>query len=254
MAGEAALVTGASRGIGKAVALRFAREGYAVAVNYRQDRAGAEEVLKEIRGFGGRALGIAANVADRAEVQRMMESVEKELGPLTVLVNNAGIVLRKSFLDTTDEEWEETFRTNVRAIFITSQEAARRMIPRGRGFIVNISSISGHVAVENRCAYCSSKGAVHMMTKAMALELAPHGIQVNAVAPGIMETEGIRSLMANPEMRASYEKYMPKGRLGWTEECAEAVLFLASEKASYINGAILVVDGGLSSRQALPRL
>jgi len=246
------LITGASGGLGRAVALRFGQGGWTVAVNYRRNREGAEETCRLVRAAGGTAMACAADVADCDEVERMVEAVERETGGIGALVNNAGVVLRKPFLETEAGDWDDVFGINVRGTFLTGQAVARRMIGRGTGAIINISSIWGQVATASRAAYSATKGAVDALTKAMAIELAPYGLRVNAVAPGIMSTEGVVENLSRAGLLAEYGRHMPAGRLGTPEECAEAVYFLAGNEAQLINGAVLVVDGGLSSRQLLP--
>lgn len=251
--GSVVLVTGGSKGLGRAIAVYFGSRGWAVAVNYCNDRDGAEQTCRLIRDSGGNAFAVQADVTQRDQVDEMVQRVETQTGGIGALVNNSGIILRKSFLDTTEKEWADTFSVNVHGVFSVGQAVAKRMVQRGQGSIINVSSITGFVAVENRSAYAATKGAVIMLTKGMALELAPFGVRVNAVAPGIMGTDGVIDNLSRASVLSEYSRYVPSGRLGYPEECAAAAYFLASDEARYITGSVLVVDGGLSSRQALPK-
>lgn len=246
LTGHSALVTGASQGIGRGIALTLARQGVHVAVGHRRQPAEAEAVVAEIAAFGGTALAVAGDVSDRAQVQAMLDGTVAAFGKLDILVNVAGIAIWKDVLEVTDEEFDAQFATNVRGLFITSQEAARRMIPQGKGKIINVTSVSGFVADTRLVPYCASKAAAEMLTRSLAAALAPFNISVNAVAPGTVPTDMNRENLATPGLRDSLIARTPFGRLGRPEDVAGAVAFLASDDADYMAGASLVVDGGFS--------
>ncbi|HLE28200.1 MAG TPA: 3-oxoacyl-ACP reductase family protein [Anaerolineales bacterium] len=251
-AGQVVLVTGASRGIGQATAIAFAREGAHVVVNYRSDEAGAQKTLADIQAAGGRAAALPADVGQAAQIEQLVEQVEREIGPIHVLVNNAAAFNRKTFLDVTLADLDEVWATNVRGLFYLSQLTATRMAARRQGCIIHLSSILAQLAVPSRTAYCAAKGAVESLTRAMALDLAPRRVRVNAVSPGLIRTEALLAGMSDPERQAAVQEYIPEGRFGEAEEVAQAILFLASDAARYINGVVLSVDGGLGAREAVP--
>lgn len=246
------VVTGASRGIGAATAAAFAAEGARVAVNYRSDEAGADETVAAIVGRGGSAVALQADVGDLDAAGRLLTTVERDLGPVDVLVNNAAAFSRTSFLDTGIEELDRVLATNVRGLFHLSQIAARSMVARRRGSIVHVSSILARLAVPARTVYCTSKGAVESLTRAMAVDLAPHGVRVNAVAPGLISTEALLAGMPDPDLQARIQTYIPGGRFGEPSELADVITFLASDEARYVNGAVIPVDAGLGGREAGP--
>ncbi len=250
---QVVLITGASRGIGRATAVAFAREAAHVIVNYRSDEAGAAETLAQIAAIGGRATPFRADVGSPEEVARMVEAVEGGIGAIEVLVNNAGAVDRSPFLEVTLEAWDRVFATNVRGVFHLSQQVARRMAARGRGAIIHVSSILAQQTIPARAAYAASKGALESLTRAMALDLAPHGIRVNAVAPGLIRTEMLLDALPDPQLQEEIQRYIPFGRFGDPVEMADAIVFLASPAARYITGALLPVDGGLRVLEAGPQ-
>lgn len=240
LAGRAALVTGAGAGIGLAIARRLAEAGAGVAL---LDLRGAAEAAALIAAEGGRAIAIAGDVSRDADAAGAVARAREEFGRLDILVNNAGIASLRPFLETTPEEFRRTLDVNVTGAFLLSQAAARIMMAQGGGRIVNIASISGQRAGAGRTAYGTSKAALIQLTRQMALELAAHAITVNAVAPGPVETE-MAKLMHDRKTREGYLRMVPLGRYGTPEEIAEAVLFLASDRAGYITGHVLDVDGG----------
>lgn len=243
LASKIALVTGGSRGIGAAIAIELAREGCDVAVNYATHSERAEEVVNQILELGRKAVAVQADVSDHDQVQRMMARTVEELGDIDILVNNAGIIRRGSSVEHTLEEWERVLRVNLWGTFNCSKEVVPRMLERGRGKIVNISSIAGKVGdVASAPSYGSSKGAMNALTKSLARELAPHGINVNAIAPHAIETE--MSAEWPDEKRRQIVSEIPLRRLGQPEEVAAAVVFLASEGAGFITGEILDINGG----------
>jgi NAD(P)-dependent dehydrogenase (short-subunit alcohol dehydrogenase family) len=249
---QVVLVTGASRGIGRATARAFAAEGAQVILNYRSDETGAQAALAEITAEGGRATLHQADVSQPAEVARMVEAIEDHLGAIEVLVNNAGAVNRQPFLDVSLEELDAVFATNVRGVFYLSQLVARRMAGRRRGAIIHVSSILAQQTIAGRTAYAASKGAVESLTRAMALDLAPHGIRVNAVAPGLIRTEMLLDALPDPAFQEQLQRYIPFGRFGNPDEMADAIVFLASPAARYITGVLLPVDAGLRVLEAGP--
>lgn len=245
------LVTGASRGIGAATAAAFAAEGATVVVNYRSDATGAAGTVESIRAAGGRARAVAADVGDPADVERLIGDVAGIEGPIDILVNNAASFSRTSFLESDLDDLDQVWATNVRGLFHLSRLAAASMVGRG-GCIVHISSILARLAVPNRTIYCATKGAVEALTRAMALDLAPHGIRVNAVAPGLISTEALLAGMPDPALQAAIQSHIPAGHFGEPEDIAAAVLFVASDEARYINGAVIPVDAGLGGKEAGP--
>jgi NAD(P)-dependent dehydrogenase (short-subunit alcohol dehydrogenase family) len=242
--GSVAVVTGAGRGMGRAVALRLGREGASVVVAELNPEHGAE-VAEEIRAAGGRAAPVAADVSQVDDVKRLFARTVKDFGTVDILVNNAGIGVARPILDYTEADWDRQMGVNVKGVFFCSQAAARLMIPNRKGKIVNFASTSAFVSSSSpEVAYDTSKGAVRQMTISMAAELAPHGINVNAVAPGTTETEMTRESLSTPEGRAWQLARIPLGRVGQPEDIAAVVLFLCSPEASYITGHTLVADGG----------
>jgi 3-oxoacyl-[acyl-carrier protein] reductase len=248
-AGQVVVVTGASRGIGQAVSVAFAREGAQVVANYHRDEAGAQETLALIGAVGGLATPLRADLAQLAEIDRLVEKVESEIGPIRILVNNAAAFNRDPFLEVTVEEIDRVWATNVRGLFYLSQQTARRMVRRQQGCLIHVSSIGARLAVMSRTAYLASKGAIESLTRAMALDLAPYHVRVNGVVPGLIRTEGLLASMPDPARQAALAAYIPGGRFGEPDEVAEVILFLASEGARYVNGALVAVDGGMSARE-----
>jgi len=247
---QSILITGASRGIGAATAKVFARVGYRVIVNYRSDEAGAREVVQAIQANQGQAVLAQADVSDPTACARMLA----EVGPVDVLVNNAAQFDRAAFVDIALDDAQRILNANVLGPFVLSQQVARELIARKQpGSIIHISSVLAQHAFENRSAYIASKGAVEALTRAMAIELAPHGIRVNCIAPGLIATEALLVALQDPQALAATTDLIPFGRLGQPDEIAEAALFLASPAARYITGAILPVDGGVAARESSPR-
>ncbi len=241
---KAALVTGASRGIGRACALRLARDGYAVAVNYAHNASEAEEVLRLIEAEGGRGMLCQADVSDPNAVKTMMREVVKSFGQLDLLVNNAGIVRDEYLLMVQEKTLDDCMDLNVKGYIYCAQQAVLKMFRRKCGAVVNISSVSGTFALPGQSVYSATKGAVNALTRTMAKELAPYGIRVNAVAPGFIETDMLQSLPQ--EKKEEYLNAIPMHRLGTAEEVAGLVSMLASDACSYMTGQILTLDGGLS--------
>jgi 3-oxoacyl-[acyl-carrier protein] reductase len=246
--GKVALVTGGSRGLGRAIALALAAEGAGVAVNYRESADKARAVADEIAKAGGRAVAVRADIAREAEVVAMFDEIEKALGPVEVLVNNAAYCPVVPTTQITAEEWDRALQVNVTGTFLCSREMIRRLLALGRkGRIVNVSSQAAFRGSESgKSAYDASKGAIVAFTVSLAREMAKKGIAVNAVAPGLMYTE-----MLAPYVDAAPEKFnsrLPIGRLGRPEEVADVVAFLASDRASFMTGATVDVSGGMLMR------
>lgn len=241
---KAALVTGASRGIGRACALRLAADGYAVAINYAHNEAEAQAVLDEIRQNGGEGMLCRADVSDPAQVKQMVRDVNKTLGGPDVLVNNAGIVRDEYLLMLNPETLDRCMELNVKGYFYCAQQAVLKMFRKKSGVVVNISSVSGSFALPGQSVYSATKGAVNAMTRTMAKELAPYGIRVNAVAPGFIETDMLDALPV--EKKEEYLKAIPMHRLGQAQEVAGVVSMLVSDACAYMTGQILTLDGGLS--------
>ena len=250
---QTVLITGASRGIGAATAHLFAASGARVVVNYRADRAGAEEVRASIAAAGGQAMLVQGDAGNVDDVRRMIATVGEQWGAVRVLVHNASAINRSAFLDATLDDFDGMFGANVRGPYLMSQLAAQQMIAAGAGgSIIHISTILARQTIQKRTLYAATKGALESLTRAMALDLAPHHIRVNAVAPGLIDTQALRDgISALGE--ENFTKYIPFKRFGKAEEIASAVAFLASDAASYITGAVIPVDGGLSVAEAGPK-
>ena len=243
-AGKIVLVTGAQRGIGRAIAVRFAEAGADVALNYLDDATAAESAAAEIAALGRRATTIAADISKPAQARRLVADAERALGPIDVLVNNAGIFPRAPFLDLTEDTWDAVLDTNLKATFVCAQEAARRMVAAGRpGAIINLSSGAPYRGSMRATAYMASKLGIVGLTRGMARELAPHGIRVNAVAPGITNTAMPR-LGNTEEALAALGRSNPTGRLAEPEDIADVVVFLATDDARHLVGQLIHVNGG----------
>ena len=253
---QAALVTGASRGIGKEIALELARRGWRVAVNYYNDpQEMVDATVAEIRAVakevgGGEVLAVQADIRSSSQVAAMFEKVTASFGRLDLLVNNAGVQTWKPLLDVTEEEWDLVIDANLKGCFLCTQQAGRYMKDHGGGAIVNLGSGCNKLAFPRLVAYTASKGGIEMFTKEAAVELGPYGIRVNCVAPGSIESERTRA--EDPDYAGAWARLTPLGRVGTAADIAPAVAFLASKDAGFISGQTIWVDGGLFSQAPWP--
>ncbi len=254
--GQTALVTGASRGIGKEIALELARNGYRVAVNYYNDPAPqVDSTMAEVRALNPDALAVEADVRSGSQVAAMFERVLAAFGRLDLLVNNAGVQTWKPLLDVTEEEWDLVVDTNLKGCFLCTQQAARHMAARhrksdGGGSIVNLGSGCNKLAFPSLVAYTASKGGIEMFTKEAAVELGQYGIRVNCIAPGSIESE--RTKTEDPDYAGTWSKLTPLARVGTAADIAPTVVFLASKGASFISGQTIWIDGALFTKAQWP--
>ena len=243
LAGKVALVTGAQQGIGKAIALAYGREGASVVINYLDNQTAAEEIASQIRTLGQRAVPIAGDVAQAADVRRMVEAGEG-LGGIDILVNNAGIFPRVEFLDMTEAQWDEVLNVNLKGTFLCTQAVAQKLVERGRtGAVINLASSAAFRSSPRGVHYVASKAGIVGVTRATALELAPYRVRVNAIAPGTTDTAQPRYGMSEEELQAA-GRQVPLGRMGTPEDVADLAVFLASEESRHITGQTLHVNGG----------
>ena len=244
LADKVAVVTGASKGIGAAIAKQLAAEGASVVVNYAASKAGADKVVSEITSAGGKAVAVQGDVARKADIERLFAETNKAFGRLDILVNNAGIYEFSPLENVTEEHFHKHFNLNVLGLILASQ-AAVRLFDAAGGNIVNISSIVSTLATPNAAVYSGTKAAVDAITRSLAAELGPRKIRVNAIRPGMVETEGTHSAgIAESEMRKQVEAQTPLGRIGQPRDIAGAVVFLASSDSSWITGETFVISGG----------
>ncbi|MEA2689144.1 MAG: hypothetical protein QOD51_1751 [Candidatus Eremiobacteraeota bacterium] len=244
--GKTAIVTGAATGIGKAIALRLGAGGANVVVDYRGQNDVVQAIVAEIERSGGHGIAISADVTDEAAVDGLVAQTVERFGGLDILVNNAGIEEPHAMVDTPLDVWERILNVNLTGPFLCARAAARAMIARGRGGrIINISSVHEDLAFPNNAAYAASKGGVRMFMRTIALELAPHGITVNDVAPGAIATPINQAVRENPRQQQELLDEIPLGRVGQPEEIAALCTYLASDAASYVTGSTFVIDGGL---------
>jgi len=244
LTGKVAVVTGASKGIGAAIAQQLAAEGAAVVVNYASSREGADRVVAEITKNGGKAVAVQANVAKKPDIERLFAETKKTLGRLDILVNNAGVYEFSPLESVTEEQFHKQFGSNVLGVILASQ-AAMKLFDSTGGSIINISSVVSTLGVPNSAVYSGTKGAIDAITRSLAKELGPRGIRVNAINPGMVETEGTHAAgITESDMRKQVEAQTPLGRTGQPQDIAGAAVFLASADSSWITGETLVISGG----------
>jgi 3-oxoacyl-[acyl-carrier protein] reductase len=242
--GRVALVTGASRGIGRAVALKLASDGYRVAINYQNSASAAQGVLERIRASGGTAMAVQADVSSAEQVKGLFSAVAKELGPVEVLVNNAGITRDNLLVRMSDEEWDSVVRTNLNSVFFCARAAIRTMMKARFGRIVAMSSVSGLAGNAGQANYAAAKAGILGIIKSIAREAGSRGVTANVIAPGYIETDMTASLADSVRERALAQ--IPAGRYGSPDDIANVAAFLVSDAASYINGQVVAVDGGMT--------
>jgi NAD(P)-dependent dehydrogenase (short-subunit alcohol dehydrogenase family) len=245
-----ALVTGASSGIGRQIALQLAKDGFRVAVNHLNHLEAATETLQLVESVGSQGVALQADVGSAAEVSRMFEQLKEVAGRLDLLVNNAAVQTFAPLLELSESDFDRTIRTNLKGTFLCSQQAGRMMKEQGSGNIINIGSGANHIPFPNLGDYCASKGGIEMLTKVSAVEFGKFGVRVNCIAPGAIENE--RTKKESPEYGQTWANLTPVGRPGTETDVANLVSFLASEKASFISGHTIYVDGGLWGRNQWP--
>lgn len=246
LSGRTALITGSSKGIGLALAQALAAAGARVVLNAR-DAARLEATRDALRAEGLQAEALAFDVTDAAAVEQGVADIEARFGPIDILVNNAGMQHRGAFEQFPVDAWQRLVATNVDSVFLVGRAVAQRMVPRRRGKIINVCSVQSELARPGIAPYTATKGAVKMLTKGMAVDLGPHGIQVNGLGPGYFKTELTQALVADETFTAWLSKRTPAGRWGEVRELGGAIVFLASDAASFVNGHILYVDGGITA-------
>lgn len=244
LSGKVAVVTGASKGIGAAIAKHLAAEGAAVVVNYSASKDGADRVVKEVTASGGRAIAVKANLSKKTEIDQLFAETKKAFGQIDILVNNAGIYEFSPVEQITEEHYRKHFDLNVLGLTLATQAAVKQFNPAG-GSVVNISSVVSTMGVPGAAIYSGTKGAVDAITRSLAKELGPRGIRVNAINPGMVETDGLHATgIAGSDMRKQVEAQTPLGRIGQPEDIAKAALFFASQDSSWITGQTLTISGG----------
>lgn len=240
---KVALITGGSRGIGKAIALELAKNGVNIAINYNSNEAKAKEVIEEAKSYGAKAIAIKANVAIGEDVQQMIKQVEEELNTIDILVNNAGVTRDNLLIRMKEEDWDDVIDTNLKGTFLCTKAVARTMMKKRYGKIINIASVVGVMGNAGQGNYSASKAGVIGFTKSMAKELASRGIRVNAIAPGFIQTDMTDVL--SEDVKDAMLKVIPLNSLGHPEDIANLVVFLSGEGSDYITGQIINVDGGM---------
>jgi len=244
LAGKVAVVTGASKGIGAAIAKHLASEGASVVVNYASSKSGADKVVAEITSAGGKAVAVQGDVSKKADITRLFAETKKAFDALDVLVNNAGVYEFGPLENVTEEHFHKQFNLNVLGLLLTTQEAVKHFTPAG-GSIVNISSVVGRYPLPGASVYSATKAAVDAFTKSLAKELGPKKIRVNSLNPGMIETEGLHSAgFAEGDFRKHIESQTPLGRIGQPDDTAKVAVFLASEDSGWVTGETLLVSGG----------
>ena len=244
LAGQVAVVTGASKGIGASIAKHLAAEGASVVVNYASSKTGADKVVSEITGAGGKAVAVQGDVAKKADIERLFAETKKAYGRLDILVNNAGVYEFAPLEQITEEHFHKQFNLNVLGLLLTTQEALKHLPPAG-GSIINLSSVVGIAPLPNAAVYSATKAAVDAITKSLARELGPRKIRVNSINPGMIETEGVHAAgFAEGDFRKQVETQTPLGRIGQPQDVATVATFLASTDSGWITGETFLVSGG----------
>jgi glucose 1-dehydrogenase len=245
--GKKALVTGSSKGIGQAIAIRYAEEGADVVVNYNSDPKGADETVARVQQSGRRAVAIQGDLGSVAAVEALVEQGWDALGGLDVLVNNAGVEVNAPFWDVTERDYDKVLNINLKGVFFATQTFVKKLRASGRGGkVINVSSVHEELPFPNFAAYCASKGGLKMLTRNLAIELGPLGITINSIAPGAIETPINAKLLNDPQKLSALTAQIPLGRLGKTADVAGLAVFLASSDSDYATGATFTVDGGLT--------
>jgi 3-oxoacyl-[acyl-carrier protein] reductase len=246
LTGKVAIITGAASGIGGATAVALAECGAAVAINYRRNESGAELLRKQIVSSGGRAIAVQADVTRAADVEALVKRTTEEFGPVDILVNNAGsLIERLRILDLTEQRWDEVMDLNLKSAFLCTKAVVASMMERKTGVIINLSSIAGrNGGALGSIHYSTAKGGLITFTKGLAKELAPYGVRVNAVSPGVIDTP-YHEQFSSPEMMKGYVNAIPLGRVGKPDEVAKVIAFLASDAASYLAGETIEINGGM---------
>ena len=243
---KVAVITGSSLGIGSAIALAFAKEGAAVAVDYRSHPDEAKEIVEQVEGFGGKAISVRADVSDPEDVKKLIQKTAGEFGRLDVMVNNAGMEQKLPFLDTPLDAWNKTIAVNLTGAWLGCQEAARQMVSQGgTGRLINVSSVHEDLPMPTNSPYCAAKGGLRMLMRTIAVELAPHNITVNNIAPGAVDTPMDAPLEVDTNQMQRLLSEIPLRRMGKPEEVAALAVYLASDAASYVTGSTFVMDGGM---------
>jgi 3-oxoacyl-[acyl-carrier protein] reductase len=244
LAGKVAVVTGASKGIGAAIATHLAAEGASVVVNYASSKSGADKVVAEITAAGGKAIAVQGDVSKRADIGKLFSETKKAFGQVDILVNNAGVYEFGPLENVTEEHFHKQFNLNVLGLLLTTQEAVKHFTPAG-GSIVNISSVAGPHPVANASVYSATKGAVDSITKSLAKELGPKKIRVNSLNPGMIETEGVHAAgFIGSDFQKQIVAQTPLGRIGQPDDTAKVAVFLASDDSGWVTGETLLVSGG----------
>lgn len=246
---KVAIVTGGDTGIGKAISIAFAREGAKVVIDYHGEREPAVQLVREIESFGGVACEVGADVSKAEDVHALVGTAIDRYGKLDIMVNNAGIEIQHPFIEMPFEAYQKTIAVNLTGVWLGAQLAAQQMVKQQRGGrIINISSVHEDITMPTNAAYCASKGAVRMLMRTIAVELAPYGITVNDVCPGAVDTPIDASVKHDPEKMQTLLSEIPLRRMGRPEEVAQLCVYLASEDAAYVTGASMFIDGGMSKK------
>lgn len=244
---KVAVVTGASSGIGNAIALAFAEEGAAVVVDYRGHPEAAQDLVQHINNAGGRAVATHADITKPEDVQTLIQSAVREFGRLDILVNNAGIEHKLPFLETPLDVWNQAIAVNLTGPWLGCQQAAKQMVSQGGpGRIINISSVHEDLPMPTNSPYCAAKGGLRMLTRTIAVELAPYGITINNIAPGAVDTPMDAPLKEHPDQMKELLSSIPMGRMGKPEEIASLAVYLASDASAYVTGSTFLIDGGMT--------